>query len=525
MSTSRTHTGEIVPLADRMITMRWLRLVMAVAVVVYSLVGTTSAHAPAQTVLVVTLGYLAVLLGAELVWRIGRQRWLFLFGLMLLADGLYLSWAATVTGGTHSSLRYLLVLHLVAVTLLASYRTGLKMALWHSILPLSHYHLQDKGLVPPNAGSEEMGAIVGFVLMLWVVAMGTATFSAMNERELRRRKIDLEALARLATDLEHAMDQPSVAKALVQSLVDNFDFSRVAVLGAEGDGALVLASSTGLPSMGAIERLDGASALRHAGERRTTLLVTHLDPDCDPELRTLWPGACNLLITPLLGEQRWLGSVVAEHGLRAGSRIERRVVSTVERFTAHAALALLNAALLERVQTLATTDPLTGLANRRMFEATMRAELARTARTGDPTALVLCDIDRFKTLNDVHGHQVGDRVLQGLADVLLETVREYDTVGRHGGEEFTVVMPACGLAEASQVAERLRAAVEAAPLPVPITASFGVALAPSQGDDIDTLLKAADDALYRSKADGRNRVTVSDRIAARRHAATSNPGA
>jgi diguanylate cyclase (GGDEF)-like protein len=79
------------------------------------------------------------------------------------------------------------------------------------------------------------------------------------------------------------------------------------------------------------------------------------------------------------------------------------------------------------------------------------------------------------------------------------------------------------LAEASQVAERLRAAVESAPLPVPITASFGVALAPAQGDDIDALLKAADDALYRSKADGRNRVTVSDRIAPRSHAATSTP--
>jgi two-component system, cell cycle response regulator len=515
-------TEEIVPLAERIRLMRWLRLVMGAAVVAYALAGTAELRVPAPLVVAVTGAVIALLLLAELVWRQLDRRGITLFGGMLIADGLYLAWAATVTGGTTSTVRYLLVLHLVAVTLVGSYRTGLRLALWHSVIPLVVHQLQKDGLVSAPHGVEDFRALAGFVIALWVVAMGTATFSAMNERELRRRKYDLEALARLATALEEGQDEVAVAQALAATLAEDFYFPRVVVLGADGDGLRVMGAH-GIPPTGStIPKPAEASVVRHAASRGSTLLVSHLDASIDGPLAALLPESQNILVTPLVGDSgRLLGAVLAEHGLRRGSRAERRVVATVERFAAHASLALRNAALLGEVQRLATTDPLTGVANRRSFEAALETELARTARTGQPTALIMLDIDRFKALNDAHGHQAGDEVLEGFARVLRAGAREYDTVGRFGGEEFTIVMPGCDLRDAAAMANRLREAIEAAPLRVPVTASFGVAVAPTQAMTIDGLVKAADEALYRSKAEGRNRVSVARQLHGGEAAASS----
>jgi two-component system, cell cycle response regulator len=525
MTARRARTEEIVPLDERIRSMRWLRLILGVVVVAYALFGAGTTAVPALLVITVTGVFLAALLGAEALWRRLGGRGITLFGSMLIADGLYLAWAAAVTGGTHSTVRYLLVLHLVAVTLLASYRTGLRLAMWHSMIPLVHHHLQSDGLLSVSHGGEDLGALTGFIAALWVVAMGTATFSAMNERELRRRRYDLEALAALATQLEEADDEASVAQTLADSLADSFTFPRVAILGARGPGATVLATHGLDAGTSDIPAFEERSVVLHAVAAKHPMLVTHLDAQADPALRALIPDGRNLLVAPLLAEGGFLGAVVAEHDLRQGTRVERRVVATVERFTAHAALALRNARLLDKVRTLATIDHLTGVANRRSFETALEAELARTRRTGEPTALIMCDIDRFKLLNDEHGHQVGDEVLQGVAALLQAGAREYDTVGRFGGEEFTVVMPGCDVRDAAMTAERLRSAIEAATLAVPVTVSFGVAVAPHQAATVDGLVKAADDALYRAKAEGRNRVSVSQPLRANLAVPLSGSGA
>jgi len=167
-----------------------------------------------------------------------------------------------------------------------------------------------------------------------------------------------------------------------------------------------------------------------------------------------------------------------------------------------AELALANAELLR----ISRHDVLTGLHNRLAANERLHGEFVAMKRSGHPYAVVLMDIDLFKSVNDTHGHAVGDQVLQRVAQALEATLRESDFVARYGGEEFLAVLPATGLAAAGLVAEKLRQAVESAPYPIadPITLSLGVALADPAQPDEDTAVREADDRLYEAKRAGRN---------------------
>jgi diguanylate cyclase (GGDEF)-like protein/PAS domain S-box-containing protein len=160
---------------------------------------------------------------------------------------------------------------------------------------------------------------------------------------------------------------------------------------------------------------------------------------------------------------------------------------------------------------LATTDPLTGLFNRRHFWEVCKREIERIKRYGSMLSLLMIDVDHFKLVNDTYGHDVGDQVLQSLADLCRRTFRGVDIIGRIGGEEFAVLLPETGLPEAAGAAHRLRQAVEQASIAVgehfiKITVSAGVAMAVNESADLETLFKQADLALYAAKAGGRNRV-------------------
>jgi diguanylate cyclase (GGDEF)-like protein len=162
---------------------------------------------------------------------------------------------------------------------------------------------------------------------------------------------------------------------------------------------------------------------------------------------------------------------------------------------------------MQRVTKMARTDPLTGLDNRAAFHDSLEQELARAGRGGEEVTLMMIDIDHFKQVNDVHGHQIGDAALQHFAATVGEGVRSFDKLSRYGGEEFALIAPTCNSEQALVAAERLRAIVEESSGPVPMTASIGVATYPIHGQDSDELIKAADDALYAAKEAGRNIVS------------------
>ncbi|GAA4233087.1 GGDEF domain-containing protein [Actinomadura meridiana] len=167
----------------------------------------------------------------------------------------------------------------------------------------------------------------------------------------------------------------------------------------------------------------------------------------------------------------------------------------------------------QQLQAAARTDAKTGLLNAAAWQREADTELSRAQRTHGAVALLLIDIDHFKRVNDTHGHLMGDQVLVGVASTLCHQLRDYDVVGRFGGEEFVVLLPGADTVEACRVAERLRGRVRRLAVPaeegtVTVTVSVGVALFRTHGDDLLELLTAADLALYRAKSSGRNRVCL-----------------
>lgn len=253
--------------------------------------------------------------------------------------------------------------------------------------------------------------------------------------------------------------------------------------------------------VGQLLRVIAESAVEATGARGATLeaggaTVTHGDVSAGTERLEL----------PLVAGREALGLLVlSSDGFGEEQRLDAASLA------AHAVVALENARLHRTVERQALVDGLTGIANRRHCEQVLHAEVARADRLGTALALVLADLDDFKSVNDEHGHAAGDETLRAFAGVLAHTVRESDFVGRWGGEEFLLLLPGADADGAARLAERLRLALAARALlgrdggVVRVTASFGVAQH-RPGGDAETLFAAADRALYRAKREGKDRV-------------------
>jgi two-component system cell cycle response regulator len=163
---------------------------------------------------------------------------------------------------------------------------------------------------------------------------------------------------------------------------------------------------------------------------------------------------------------------------------------------------------------LSITDPVTQVSNHRYFQEHIRKEIDRTVRHQRPLAMVMIDVDHFKSFNDHYGHPEGDRLLRSVAERISVNVRAIDLVCRYGGEEFAVIMPDTTLPEAQVVAERVRKSLETEPFvgpferPAFVTVSLGVAGYPQHGEDAPAIIGAADRALYQAKRQGRNQTVV-----------------
>ena len=234
------------------------------------------------------------------------------------------------------------------------------------------------------------------------------------------------------------------------------------------------------------------------GENRMPVLVLDEGPARAP----------SLLAVPLRHRDRNLGALILMGRRGAFDASASRVLGVIANQAA-ATLAVIR--LKERHKRLAARDGLTQLYNRRAFDERLAKARAREERQGGRFAVLLLDIDHFKKLNDTFGHPAGDAALKHTARVLEGHLRQGDEAARYGGEEFGVILPGADAAGAAPLAERVRAAIEGSQVVfegarLAVTVSVGVAAWPEDGREIDTLLAAADRALYAAKQDGRNRV-------------------
>jgi diguanylate cyclase (GGDEF)-like protein len=275
---------------------------------------------------------------------------------------------------------------------------------------------------------------------------------------------------------------------------------------------LVEAQSTwGDPPGEAVFRPDDCMALRRGqvqliSDPSKALVCRHID-NSQPRIS---------LCAPLMAQGETLGVLILLFPFRAEpaettglSEAERRIpIAAAEQM----ALSLANLRLRETLRDQSIRDPLTGLFNRRYMEETLERELRRAGRSNRPVAVVMLDLDHFKRFNDNFGHDAGDMMLREVAAFLKANVRAEDVVCRFGGEEFAIILPDATIEIAFNRAERLRKGLhklqvkfQNQPLGA-ITFSAGVAVFPGHGNTSELLLRAADQALYQAKHDGRDRV-------------------
>jgi diguanylate cyclase (GGDEF)-like protein len=216
---------------------------------------------------------------------------------------------------------------------------------------------------------------------------------------------------------------------------------------------------------------------------------------------------------PVFVQGQTLGVITISTG-GMGPEAAGRFLADMEAAIASIGLALFNVRLRQSLRELSIRDPLTGLHNRRFAEEMLEKEFARARRSGVPFSVLMMDVDHFKRFNDSHGHEAGDRVLKEVGQLIASEFREGDVGCRFGGEEFLVLLHETDAAEAFERADHFRKALKAAPVVHagemlgPVTISIGVAEAPRDGASPLAVVAAADAALYRAKAAGRDRVVV-----------------
>ena len=196
-------------------------------------------------------------------------------------------------------------------------------------------------------------------------------------------------------------------------------------------------------------------------------------------------------------------------------------VNQISRLILMSVACLLSIAVVGRAQRLlrlATVDSLTSLANRGYVDDRLAIDLSRALRHGQPLSIAMIDVDRFKPFNDTHGHAAGDMALRNIAEILRQSFRQSDTVGRYGGEEFVVIMPETSVAAAEKKLDAVRQKMAATPIAlthgraVHVTFSAGIAGLPNDGGDQAEILATADERLFEAKRTGRNRVVAASEI-------------
>lgn len=347
----------------------------------------------------------------------------------------------------------------------------------------------------------------------WVAVLYDITPVKEAEAQAVEARRIAEALHQTGVTLSQTLDTKQMSDLILELLSQIIPFDIGVFLTVEG-ADLRLAGSRGVPNgqelLGRTFPMAGCRLCNSAVIRKRPLIsaITSLDDILLPVPQD--SALRSYLGVPLVFQDHVKG-LLALYDSRA-NRFGERDIRTAEPFANQVAISLENSRLFEEMNRLAITDNLTGLLNRRAFAESAEKEFERARRYRRPLSLILFDIDRFKAVNDSHGHLIGDQVLRVLADKARKTTRATDVVCRWGGEEFLILMPEQGHDQAMATAERLRQEVSNMVVvtgagPLSLTISLGVASLKRQEDEsLDSLIGRADAAMYEAKAAGRNAV-------------------
>jgi len=276
----------------------------------------------------------------------------------------------------------------------------------------------------------------------------------------------------------------------------------------------VIVGSTTRREMAAV-RQSGDLASKRVERPEQVLELDLVDEHGEPLSAARRVGLQRAVAVPMCLAGEIVGVLVIH--LRSPRTLERTEVRVLQTLANQAVIAIENAAAYEHTKQLATTDAMTGVANHRELEAYLDRELQRSRKTREPLALIMCDLDHFKEINDTVGHPAGDAVLRHLTrQILVPAVRPRDLVARYGGDEFVLVLRGADSRAALAIAERIRRTIGGQAVLLDgkavsnLSLSLGIAVFPRDGDTREALVQAADQALYVAKRTGRNRVVRSD---------------
>ncbi len=547
MTMSSTSSELTHLLSSRLRVMAMARIVMVVALLLS--LAPVYRYASATDVLVSSSAaylLLSALVLAVLSRRNIRAR--LLLDASLFVDAVWAAVVVYVTGATSSGFIFLMYLQLVAVTVLFSWRTGVKLAVLHTIGLLAIFYGQAVGFAQEVADPQVTFGFfrvqldtsvadlavytrqvlrvqtVANIVTVWVITGATAFFSNVNERALRRSNSELAVLRELNTQLERSLDLGDVCEAIAQGTVRELGYRRAVVWMSSGGTELVPAGADGfdaedLAALSSLRLTAASGPVATAVEARRPVLVPR--EEARPAvLADSFSIDSPLVVVPLQSEGRILGLLTVEVDQQLGRapRVRGRELRILATLATEASLALDNARLHAELRDMSITDALTGVYNHRHFQQRLQEELDRSARLSTldmprPLSLLLLDVDHFKKINDRFGHPAGDDILRMLSRLMQRVLRSTDVICRYGGEEFAVILPETPADAAMLVAGRLRQAIEYSSFTAAdgrhlgqVTASFGVATFASGVPSRSGLIREADEALYVAKRSGRNRV-------------------
>ncbi len=375
--------------------------------------------------------------------------------------------------------------------------------------------------VAANMKRARMGADIALLALaigLLMIAGAGYTFyrrASAALADLRTHSDALELLAHWAERIQNIFSQDDAVRALANTLTDRAGMGRATVMvRSPEEMRLRIAADFRSPDSGPPSPApDSASEDCNVAESGQGIVVVEPGQGHSCDCPFARQSAGGFVCLPLTGKGQVLGVVRAE--AKRGQPLRRSSIARIESLVRLTSKTLNTLLSLADAKQQATTDPLTGVFNRRFLDAYLPKQLQLAARNGHPLTVLMLDLDHFKDFNDRWGHAAGDALLKAFAGVLLASIREGDLVARYGGEEFTVVLSSTSCEEAMTVAERIRAGTErmkaesliglAPPL---ITVSVGLSCADGGTATVGGLMKSADDALYQAKDGGRNRIVT-----------------